>query len=82
MNEQFRRAVREGAIAALKQPLKQKILEAYAAVGRATQHVAAVVHGSREWAEASNKADDSICKAKPKIEAALQSLLEFLGSET
>jgi HNH endonuclease len=81
LDDQFRRAIREGAVSTMKEDLKKAIWEAYAAIGRANRHVAAVVHGSREWPEASNKAGDSLVKAKPRIQAARQKLLEFLSSE-
>ena len=81
LDDQFRRAIREGAVAMMAEDLKKAILEAYAAIGRANRHVAGVLTGSREYAEASNKAGDSIIKARPKINAARQKLLDFLSSE-
>src|ERR1019366_4448113 len=79
LDDQLRRAIREGAVATMAEDLKKAILGAYVAIGRANRHVAAVVRGSREWAEASNKAVDSIIRAKPRIETARQKLVDFLG---
>ena len=81
LDDQFRRAIREGSVATMAEDLKKVILEAYVAIGRANRDVAAVVSGSKEWAEASNKAADSIIKAKPMIDTAQQKLLDFLSSE-
>ena len=55
LDDQFRRAIREGAVATMAEDLKKAILEAYVAIGRANRHVAAVVQGSREWAEARDR---------------------------
>jgi hypothetical protein len=83
-DEQFRRAIREGAIAILQDDLKQTILEAYVAIGRANQLIgAAWAHplGSESFAKGVNGAGKAIFAAKSKVEAARDSLLEFLGSD-
>jgi len=84
LDEQFRRAICEGAIAALKDELKPAILEAYAAVGRANQQISGItMHApsSDAWANAVNLARKSLKEAAPKIFAASDALLRFLGSE-
>jgi len=84
LDEQFRRAIREGAIAALKDELKLTILDAYAAVGRANQQISGIpMHSpnSNAWAHAVNIAGKSVKEAAPKISAARDALLCFLGSE-
>jgi hypothetical protein len=81
LDDQFRRAIREGAVATMAEDLKKAILEAYVAIGRANRNVAAVVQGSGGWVEASIRAGNSIIKAKPIIQTARQKLLDFLSSE-
>ena len=84
LDDQFRRAIHEGGIAMLQEPLKQAILDAYAAIGKANQHILAFmphpVHGD-PWAGTRNRAQRSVATAKEPIEAARKQLLEFLGSE-
>ncbi len=82
--EQFRRAIREGAIATLHDELKAAVLDAYVAIGRANQHISGVMTQQprgNPWAEAVNRASHSISEAKPKVEAARDALLRFLGSD-
>ena len=84
LDEQFRRAIREGAIAALKDELKPAILDAYAAVGRANQQISGItMHGpnSNAWANAVNLSRKTVKEVAPKISAARDALLCFLGSE-
>ncbi len=84
LDEQFRKATREGAIATLQDRLKQSILEAYVAMGRTNQRIAgAVIHmiGSNPWAENANAVTRAISQASPKIVAARDALLQFLSSE-
>jgi restriction endonuclease len=84
LDEQFRRAIEEGAVALVQNDLKSKVIEAYVAIGRANQHILAVMphekHGN-PWAEAVNRASASISDAAPKIMAARDALLSFLGTE-
>lgn len=84
MDDQLRRAIREGAVAMLKDDLKTSILEAYVAMSRANQHISgAMAHppSSNPWAESVNRARDSITSARPKIDDARSALLAFLKSE-
>lgn len=84
LDEQFRRATREGAIAILHEELKQRILEAYVAMGRANQRMSAVLNhlnGSHPWAESADVAMRAIDNAGPKVQAARDALLLFLSSE-
>ena len=83
-DEQFRRAIGEGAIALVQDSLKSLIVEAYVAIGRANQHILAVMPHPRTenpWAEAVQRAQGSITLAAPKIIAARNALLAFLGTE-
>jgi HNH endonuclease len=84
LDEQFRRATREGAVAILNELLKKSILEAYVAMGRANQSVSGAMslpRDSNSWAEGSKAASEAIIKARPKIEEARKELLSFLSSE-
>jgi len=84
LDEQFRRAMRAGAIATLHETLKQSILEAYVAIDRANQWVSAVLNhlrGSIPWGESADAAARAIAKAETKIQNARDALLQFLGSE-
>jgi hypothetical protein len=81
LDDQFRRAIREGSISTLQDELKNSILQAYVAIGRANHHMAVVVPGSREYNDAGNKAMASISTAKPLIQKARTALLGFLSSE-
>ena len=75
LENEFRRAIREGAISTLKDELKNSILEAYALMGKAN-HSLSLGPGSNL---AINK---SIEAAKPKVAGARQELLRFLRSES
>ena len=72
-DEQFRRAIREGTISTLNEELKRTILEAYVAISRANQRVAAEmmqpIH-SQGWTAAGAAALRDIDDAVPKIEKA------------
>ena len=84
LDEQFRRAIREGAIAILQETLKQSIIEAYVVMGRANQFISAALQaprGTNLWHEPAKAASETISQAAPKIETARDGLLEFLASE-
>ena len=84
LEEQFRRAIREGAIATLKDELKTVILDAYIAMGRANQQIAGIMnHGPNTdaWGEAMNRARKSVTDTTQRISKARDALLRFLGSE-
>jgi hypothetical protein len=84
-DEQFRRAISEGAIATLEESLKRTILDAYVAMGRASQRVLAEIGQdarSRALGHASGLAQRAITDAIPKIQEAHRQLLEFLGHES
>jgi len=84
LDEQFRRAIEEGAIALVRDDLKSQVIEAYVAIGRANQHILAVMphaKGGNPWAEAVGRAQRSITDAAPKIIGARDALLLFLGTE-
>ncbi|HYS55599.1 MAG TPA: hypothetical protein VER58_17710 [Thermoanaerobaculia bacterium] len=85
LEDQFKRAISESAIALVKDELKTKLIEAYAAIGRANQHILAVMPHAKDgnaWAGAVNRAKKSIDEAAPKITTAKKALLEFLGTES
>ena len=82
--DQFSRAIQEGAIAVLNESLKESIMEAYVAIGRANQRIFSVMKQEptgNSWAVAVNRASESIIAARPKIEAARKTLLSFLGTD-
>jgi hypothetical protein len=84
LDEQFHRAIREGVIATLQEELKKVILTAYVAMSRANQHIAGVMAQAPKgnpWAEAVNRASQSMTEAQPKIVTARDALLTFLSSE-
>ena len=84
LDDQFRRAIQEGSIAMLQDALKQAILAAYLVIGKANQHILALMphHISGDaWAGARNRAQESVAAAKKPIDAARNQLLDFLGSE-
>jgi hypothetical protein len=78
-DEQFRRAISEGAIAMLQESLKLAILEAYHAVGHANHLISTTTQSVR--IEEKNAAMTGVRDAKAKIMVARDSLLRFLGSE-
>lgn len=83
-DQQFRRAIEQGSIAILRDEIKDRVLEAYAAMAAANGVIrAAWTHGkgTNLWAEGVNEAHRRITEAAPRIEAASQALYEFLGSE-
>jgi hypothetical protein len=84
LDDQFRRATREGAVAILKESLRRSIIEAYVAMSRANQLVTAATsmpRDSNSWAEGSKVASNAIIETKPKIKEARDELLSFLSSE-
>lgn len=84
LDEQFRRAIREGAIATLKDELKSAILDAYATIGLANQQISGITTqgpNSNSWANAVNLARKNVKEAAPKISVARDALLCFLSSE-
>ena len=82
IDDQFRRAIRLGAISLLDEALKSQILEAYAAMNRANKAVAAefqehVVNYGR--GHLRDLAEKGVNEATPLITSALRSLFEHLG---
>lgn len=83
--EQFWRAIHEGAISIVHTELRDAILEAYVAMGRANENIHAIAPHERTgnaWAEAINRALRDVRLASPKITAAHAELLRFLSSES
>lgn len=82
--EQLLRAIHVGSIAILRDEIREAVLDAYVAMGAASQVVdAAWKHpkGSNSWAEGVNEATRRIKEAQPKITKAKDELLKFLASE-
>lgn len=80
-DEQFRRAIREGAISVLDEELKRAIIEAYVLMGRANQVNSSVLNtprGSNLWDPSA--ARKAAINCAPKISGAKQKLLQFLSS--
>jgi hypothetical protein len=80
LDDQFRGAVRQGAIATLIDDLKRAILEAYRAMGSANQAVAAIYSFRPSLDDPKNIASNAVAQARPKIVAARDALLRFLSS--
>lgn len=83
-NDEFKRAIREGAISVLKEDIKKVILDAYVMMGRANQAIQGITNhqpGSNAWAEATNSARDEIVASKERIALAYSDLVSFLSSE-
>jgi hypothetical protein len=82
--EQFRRAIQAGAVATLQVDLKRLILEAYVFIGLANHITSGMMSQPKRSAarvEASEELGDVITRGKPKILAARDTLLRFLGSD-
>jgi hypothetical protein len=83
-NVQFLRAIHEGMVAILKEDLKTAILQAYAAVSRANQHILAEVNQDVKMTHqgaATMKAREAVTDAAPLIDAAYNELARFLARE-
>jgi hypothetical protein len=83
-DKQFRRAIRDGAIATLDPALRQDILHAYAAMGQANNRMAAEANqdaGTRGSGLAFQDTTAAIELASQRICAALDRLIKFLSSE-
>jgi len=84
LDEQFRRAISEGAIALLKPGLKQLVIDAYLATSRATQRILAEVNQDARDTTMGTKqmaTDAALKEARAKVEKAQEELLGFLGRE-
>ncbi len=82
MDEQFRRAVSEGAIALLADPLRDSILAAYAALSRANNCILAEVSQvTRDRGEGHKEAAarEAVVDAGKKMESTSAELMRFLG---
>jgi hypothetical protein len=84
LEEQFRKAISTGSIATLRDDLKELLIEAYVAIGRANQHVSgAVGHTGKSdpLMESAQRAVKSVSACAEPIEKAHSALLGFLGAE-
>ncbi len=75
LDNEFQRAIREGAIATLKEDLKRAILDAYVAIGAANRDLSTL---SPMFSSSIHKRIEA---ARPKVEKAREELLQFLRSE-
>jgi hypothetical protein len=75
LDNEFQRAIREGAIATLKDEIKGAILDAYVAIGAANRDLSTL---SPKFSSTIHKRIEA---AKPKVEKARAELLQFLRSE-
>jgi hypothetical protein len=84
MDDQFRKAIQDGAIAVLKDELKHSLIEAYRVTGRANQHISGIMHhpvNSEGWATAVQRASKSLKETADPLVRAHSALLDFLRSE-
>ena len=84
VDEQFRRAIAQGAIAITESRLKEAILQAYVAMSRANQRILAEINQdlrSDMIGRVTDAAIKAIQGATPKVSTARDLLLEFLSSE-
>ncbi len=84
LEEQFRKAISTGSIATLRDNLKELLIGAYVAIGRANQHVSAAVgHTGKSdpLQESAQRAVNSVTACAEPIRKAHSALLEFLGAE-
>ncbi|HLG14818.1 MAG TPA: HNH endonuclease signature motif containing protein [Blastocatellia bacterium] len=83
IDDQFRRAIRDGAISTLNDVLKMAILEAYRSMGRANQLIDRALEaapGTIHESPVYGAAMDSVAQGKGKIQEALSALVAFLSS--
>ena len=81
LDDQFRGAVRQGAIATLIDDLKRAILEAYRAMGSADQAISAIYSFRPGIQDPKNIAASAVFQAGPKVATARDALLRFLSSD-
>ncbi|MFL5327558.1 MAG: hypothetical protein ACJ8C4_01475 [Gemmataceae bacterium] len=84
LDEQFRRAIHDGAIAVLEDELKSHINRAYNDIRRANTLISNSFRNGRDttlYAAPMQAAVNSVSDAKQSINAALESLFAFLSSE-
>lgn len=82
LDDQFRNAVKQGAIATLIEELKRSILEAYRVTGVANQAISAIYVFRPGLNDPKNLASDAVVQARPKLIAARDALLRFLSAES
>lgn len=82
-DEQFRRAITEGAIAVLRDDLKHVILEAYRHIGRENRRILAFekTDDPNVRAQRANTLREQLQETGEMIDKAHYELLQFLGSE-
>ena len=86
LDTQFQRAIQEGALALLADELKRAVCEAYRTMRLANYQLTVLAPvrydgGHGPGASALRDAIAVVTQAKPKIEGALESLLQFLGHD-
>ena len=70
MDGQFRRAIRQGAIAVLQDDLKRSLIRAYQFIGRANQHILCCMRLGISGADEIRRASNSIYEAQTPIREA------------
>jgi HNH endonuclease len=81
-DQQFSRAISEGAVAVLDDSLKEKLIHAYVGAGRANEWVASALQMPRSTSIASaaiSTAERGLREAAGPINAAIDALLAFLS---
>jgi len=84
LEEQFRKAISTGSISTLRDELKDLLIEAYVAIGRANQHMSGAVGQTMQsdgLHESADRAANSINACAGPIKNAHSALLEFLAAE-
>lgn len=84
LDDQFRQAIREGALAILQDGLREKLKDAYVVAGKANQHILEVQQsrrGTQLWHEPAAAAKEASRAALEKLEAARDALLSFLTAQ-
>jgi hypothetical protein len=82
-DEEFHRALREGAMVTLSKEVKQSVFQAYFAMGQLNQRAAGILRQIGTYPEYSNQkgVKDSVTKVIPKIQDAYNALSSFLRGQ-
>ena len=83
-NSQFKKAVQLGSVSILRDELKTAINRAYVSMGSVNHYISAASNQtfrSDPWSQEISHAQRLIKEAEPQIHAAIEELLNFLGSE-
>ena len=81
-DQEFHRVMRDGAMNGLQEEAKQKVYEAYVAMGRANQRVSGALNASMAGTPGMLKTSvalESVLNCLPHIDAAKEALVRFLN---